>query len=280
MRHMTVGVLNLNQAHLTIDILQNLARLSPQDWRVQMILVDNGSLSSDVYQLFDWTMSHNSHFAEVLFVSSSSNLGATGGRNIIFNSASGDRILMLDNDVILPEDFLWLETLWRRMDKEPRAAIVAPMLVFSDFPHIVQAAGIGLTQQGRVGYLHRADLVDSIPTTLTEVVASPTACWLLNRKAQKEVGELSEEFYPVQYEDVDFCVRLGLAGWKVLSDRSVHLRHIENVTTKNLEQYPFARLTVKHGMAFRKKWKEILLKIATLSDQDIYWAPIPRAKDK
>lgn len=276
MHHLTVGLLNLGQANLTIDIMENLARLSSQDWQVQMVLVDNGSHDDDVQQLFDWTLLHKSQFADVLFISSSRNCGATGGRNIIFKMASGDRILMLDNDVILPEDFLWLETLWKRMDEEPRAAIVAPVLVFTDYPHIVQAAGIGLTEQGRVGYLHRADLVDSIPSALAEVVASPTACWLLNRKAQEEVGLLSEEFYPVQYEDVDFCVRLGSAGWKILSDRGVFIKHIENVTTKNLDEYPFARLTVKHGMVFRKKWQKILPKIATLTDEDIYWAPIPR----
>jgi len=276
MRHLSVGLLNLDQADLTIAVMENLARLPSDEWQVQMILVDNGSRSDDVQRLFGWTVAHKTQFDDVLFISSSRNLGATGGRNLIFELVEGERILMLDNDVILPEDFLWIEMLWQRMDEEDRAAIVAPVLVFADYPDIVQSAGIGLTEQGRVGYLHRADRIESLPSGLAEVVASPTACWLLNRKAQEEVGLFSEEFYPVQYEDVDFCVRLGQAGWKILSDRGVYIKHIENVTTKNLGDYPFARLTVKHGLKFREKWQKILPKIATLTDEDIYWAPIPR----
>jgi GT2 family glycosyltransferase len=279
MRHLSVGLLNLDQADLTIAVMANLSRLPSHEWQVQMILVDNGSHDDDIQRLFEWTNAHKSQFDDVLFISSSRNRGATGGRNIIFERVEGDRILMLDNDVILPEDFLWLETLWKRMDDDPRAAIVAPVLVFTDYPDIVQSAGIGLTEQGKVGYLFRGDLVESIPSGLAEVVAFPTACWLLNRKAQEEVGLLSEEFFPVQYEDVDFCVRLGQAGWKILSDRGVFIKHIENVTTKNLEDYSFARITVKHGMKFRKKWQKILPEIATLTDEDIYWAPIPRARD-
>jgi hypothetical protein len=33
-------------------------------------------------------------------------------------------------------------------------------------------------------------------------------------------------------------------------------------------------------MQFRKKWTDILPQIATLSDEDIYWGPIPRLEEK
>jgi len=229
--------------------------------------------------LTDWILSHRKRFHETLFVSSSRNLGATGGRNLIFERATGSRLLILDNDVVLPEGSLWLEMLWTRMDAEPRAAIVCPLLVFTDYPDIVQAAGIGLTKNGRVGYLHRAESVEKIPQNVVEVAASLAACWLLRRDAQQAAGFLSEEFYPAQYEDVDFCLRLGQAGWKILCDRGIRLTHTENVTTRNLRDYPFARLTVKNAMIFKEKWKETIPAIATLTEEDIYWGPVPRAED-
>jgi GT2 family glycosyltransferase len=212
----------------------------------------------------------------MLFLAASRNLGGNGGHNVSFKLASSDRILLLDNDVILPEDSAWLDSLWQRLDDNSYAGIVGPLLVFAGYPHIVQGAGIGLTQRGRVGYLERGQSVDLIPTSPVEVVAAPSTCWLMRREAQQEVGLFADEFYPMQYWDVDFCVRLGEAGWKIVCDRGVRIRHIENVTTRGLRDYPYARVSVRNWMRFREKWADVLPRIATISEDDIYWGPIPR----
>jgi len=276
MRNLTASLLNINQARMTIDVLEKLARLSAEDWAVQMILVDNGSDADQLMELSTWFQGNKNRFEETLLVAASRNLGAMGGRNLALKLASADRIMILDNDVVLPDDSTWLHTLWQRMDDNPQAGIVGPMLVFADHPDIVQGAGIGLTERGRVGYLFRAEPVGRIPPTQVEVVASPAACWLMRREAQRTVGLFSEEFYPMQYWDVDFCVRLGLAGWKTLCDRSVNIKHIENVTTRNLQDHPYARVAVRHGIQFRKKWASILPQIATMAEDEIYWGPVPR----
>ena len=275
MRNLTASLLNMNRADLTINVLEKLARLS-EAWVVQLVLVDNGSRTDQVQQLLDWFLANKDQCAEMLFVTASRNLGGNGGTNVALKLASGDRILILDNDVILPDDASWLDTLWQRMDDDPQIGIVGPTLVCAEYPDIVQGAGIGLTDRGRVGYLNRAEPVDRVPPTQLEVVASPSACWLVRREAQQSVGLFSDEFYPMQYWDVDFCVRLGLAGWKIICDRSVKIQHIENVTTRNLENYPYARVAVRHHMRFREKWADLLPKIATIQQEEIYWGPIPR----
>jgi GT2 family glycosyltransferase len=276
MRRLTASLLNLNEAQLTINVLDRLASLSAQGWALQLILVDNGSRAEQVRRLSDWCLANKDRFAEMLFLAASRNLGANGGRNVALKLASAGRILILDNDVILPDDSGWLETLWQRLENDPKVGIVGPMLVFADYPDIVQGAGIGLAERGRVGYLNRGQPLESLPPTPVEVVASPSACWLVRREAQQAVGLLSDEFYPMQYEDVDFCVRLILAGWKILCDRSVSIKHIENVTTRNLQDHPYARVSVRHGMQFREKWADLLPRIATITEDEIYWGPIPR----
>lgn len=279
MRNLTISLLNINEAQLTINVLDILARLSTEDWAVQLILVDNGSREDQIQQLSDWFSANIDHFSEVLLVTAFRNLGVCGGRNLALKLASCDRILILDNDLVLPDDSRWLDTLWLRMEEDPQISIVGPMLVFDDYPDIVQGAGIGLTDQGRVGYLDRARPVSSVSPTPIVVVGTPAACWLLRREAQQAVGLFSDEFYPMQYEDIDFCVRLGQAGWKILCDRTVRIRHIGNVTTRNLDDHPYARMAVRHGMRFRDKWSDILPQIATITEEDIYWGSVPRARD-
>jgi GT2 family glycosyltransferase len=276
MRYLTASLLNINETQMTINVLEKLACLSGEDWAVQLIVVDNGSRDDQIRQLSDWFSANRDCFEDTLFVAAFRNLGANGGRNVALRLASNNRILILDNDVILPDDSAWLEALWQGMENDHQIGIVGPMLVFADHPDIVQGAGIGLTDRGRVAYLNRAEPVDRMTPTQVEVVASPAACWLIRREAQQAVGLFSDEFYPMQYWDVDFCVRLVLSGWKILCDRSVRMKHIENVTTRNLKDHPYARVSVRHGMQFRKKWADVLPKIATITEDEIYWGPIPR----
>lgn len=279
MSSLTVGVLNFNRASLTIDVLDKVALLSKAGWDTQLIVVDNGSAEDEVQCLTEWFLANRGQFAEALCIAASRNLGVNGGRNVILELAAGEAILILDNDLILPADPDWLNTLWQKLETDPKVAIVGPMLVFSDYPEIVQATGIALTDSGRVGYLHRGDPVEMVPAMPVQVVATPAACWLLRTEAQQSVGLFSEDYYPMQYEDVDFCVRLGLEGWKIVCDRSVKMAHIGNVTTRNLPDHPFARLAVRNAMRFREKWASVLPRIATLQEEEIYWGPIPRPAD-
>ena len=268
-KQITVSLLNIDEAAMTIEVLDKLAALSSEGWQLQLILVDNGSQPGQLRLLQDWNFANKGRFEELLFIASSRNLGCTGGRNLAFKLASKDRLLILDNDVVLPQDSAWLQTLWQTLDSNPRASIVAPMLVFADRPDIVQATGIGLTDRGRVGYINRGRSTKSVRQDVIEVIATPTACWLMRKEAQEQVGLFLEMFHPVQYEDVDLCVRLHLAGWKTLCDCNVQIKHIENVTTRNLKEYPFARLTVRNGMTFREKWAEVLPQLATIAHDDI-----------
>jgi len=273
---LTVGVLNLNEASLTIDVLDKVALLPKAGWDTQLIVVDNGSADDEVQCLADWFLVNRSPFAEALLIAASRNLGCAGGRNVILKLAAGEAFLFLDNDVILPDNPEWLTILWQDLQADPNVAIVGPMLVFSDYPAIVQAAGIGLTSRGRVGYLHRGDPVEMVPAMSVQVGISPSACWLLRPEAQRTIGLFAEEFDPAQYEDVDFCVRLGLGGWKIICNCSVKIAHIENVTTRNIPEHPFARLTVRNAIQFREKWASVLPQIATIREEEIYWGPIPR----
>jgi N-acetylglucosaminyl-diphospho-decaprenol L-rhamnosyltransferase len=53
-------------------------------------------------------------------------------------------------------------------------------------------------------------------TTTQEVEQPAGACLAVKREAWEEVGGFDKSFFPVWFEDVDFCRRLYSAGWKIL----------------------------------------------------------------
>ena len=276
MRAITIGLVNIDQSELTIAIMEALMGLPKDRWNPQLILIDNGSAQKDVETLRTWVDDHQARFGDTAFVATGENLGASGGRNLILQRAEGERILILDNDLVLSQGYEWLDMLWGDMNSHAMVGIVSPMLLFAEHPHIVQAAGIGLTRLGRVGYLHRGEAADCVPTDVEPVVAAPAACWLLNGEAQRAVGLFPEEYHPMQYEDVDYCMQLRAAGWQTLCDRGIRISHIGNVTTRAVGGSRYARLAVRHGMIFRERWRHQLAEIDAIDDSEIYWGPVPR----
>jgi hypothetical protein len=62
-----------------------------------------------------------------------------------------------------------------------------------------------------------------------------------------------------------------LAGWKTLCNPRVRIAHIENVTTRNLKEHPYARTAARQWMTFTEKWSEVLPQVATIPEDDISW---------
>ena len=131
MRQLTVSLLNINEADLTLDILEQLAQLTYLGWQLQLVLMDNGSRPEVLQRLVDGFTAYKGNFEELLLISASRNLGAMGGRNLAFKLATYNRLLVLDNDVILPEGDAWLERLWGTLENDEQAAIAGPALVFA-----------------------------------------------------------------------------------------------------------------------------------------------------
>ena len=59
-----------------------------------------------------------------------------------------------------------------------------------------------------------------------EVEQPAGAFIMIRRSAWEELGGFDEEFFPVWFEDVDFCKRLKDAGWRVAYEPAASARHI------------------------------------------------------
>ena len=51
------------------------------------------------------------------------------------------------------------------------------------------------------------------------------ACLLVKRSVWEAVGGFDEGFYPLWFEDVDFCLRLHARGWRIVYEPRARFRH-------------------------------------------------------
>ena len=73
---------------------------------------------------------------------------------------------------------------------------------------------------GGPGYVSRA-------VSAQQISAVTAACLLCRASASREVGGFDEEHLKVAFNDVDLCLRLGQAGWKIIYAPGVVAEHHE-----------------------------------------------------
>jgi N-acetylglucosaminyl-diphospho-decaprenol L-rhamnosyltransferase len=216
----TVIVLVHNTPELLLQCLQSFCELCrTRQW--QIIVVDNGS-EEDVASIV------SGRFPGVEVIRSERNLGFAAGNNIGLRSAKGEFIILMNSDVISrPET---LEALVASIQKEPRTAAMSPGLLTAQGDPQAFAFGSDpspryLIRRGMRALLRLGPLHDWSVSEPIEVDWVSAACICVRAEVIKAVGEL-DEYYPLYFEDSDWCLRMRTAGWKVVYNPRLKIIHL------------------------------------------------------
>ncbi|MBV9762388.1 MAG: glycosyltransferase family 2 protein [Acidobacteriaceae bacterium] len=186
-----------NRADLVQSILANLkTQTRPPD---QVIVIDNGS--RDATQM----VARESGADLIVFPE---NRGFAAAVNEGVRQASGDWLLIVNNDVVLEPE--WLERLLRAVAEE-NALFATGKLLQRDDPAKLDGSWDLVSRAAyawRCGYGKRDGAVWSVRR---KMFFPPMTAALFNRQVFERVGLLETRFESY-YEDVDFGVRCALAG--------------------------------------------------------------------
>jgi len=224
MSTITVVIPNWNGLHLLRPCCESLwATTGAGELRV--LVIDNGSTDGSVAWLDG--MAAEGRLDRICNVE---NLGFAKATNQGVRASSGD-VLFLNNDIVaLPG---WLPPLRAALAEDPRIAGAGSLLLYPG-GRLIQHAGVRIGRiDGRMKVYHRGHYrtLESMPEARIPDLRSAVtaACLLLRRQALDQVGLLDEGFVN-GYEDVDLCLRLGAAGWKLAYRGDSVLEHHESVT--------------------------------------------------
>lgn len=181
------------------------------------------------------------HWPEATLLPGARNSGCATMRNLGLRAATGDYVLLLDNDG-LPERGA-VDALVTALD--PRADHVAamPRIVLQRDPPLVQCDGAFTHPTGQMGLVtsHRplAGASDN-PQPITSLMGT---AMLLRREAALRAGGFSEDMF-IYYEDHDFGTRLVLLEGPVLSVPTARINHLggtKNLSFRSGQRYPERR---------------------------------------
>jgi GT2 family glycosyltransferase len=180
------------------------------------------------------------------------NLGFAGGCNRAATFATGEYLVLLNDDTEIEPG--WLEALVETADACPTAGAVGSRILFPDGS--LQEAGCIIWSDGTTMPIGRHEASEPNTFAHRRPVDYCSACSLLIRRSVWDaLGGMDENYYPAYYEDVDFCLRVQLAGGIVIYEPRSLIRHRESASTdEHFRRFVWSR----SWQYFSNKWRDVL----------------------
>jgi O-antigen biosynthesis protein len=221
---------------------------------IELIIVDNGSTDPGV--LAHYEALRGDPRVRIRIDPQPFNFAAMVNDGVA--EASGTIVVLLNNDVAVLEPG-WLEAMVRQACR-PEVGAVGAKLLYGD--GTLQHAGVVVGLGGRAGHILRRRPGDT-PGHLGrlrvahEVSAVTAACLAVSREKYRAVGGFDAEAFPVDFNDVDFCLRLGAAGWKTVWTPDATLAHLESVSRGPSVGAKRARFE-QEAARFSERWRDVI----------------------
>ena len=220
----------------------------------EVIVVENGSTRQETFAYYRELTSQPN--ARVLTWDKPFNYASVN--NFAAAHATGELFLFLNNDIeaITPD---WLESLVKQAVQPGIGAVGAKLLYPDD---TVQHAGIVIGMGGVAGHRYAnfprsAGGYHQRMTFTQNLAACTAACLMVPRYAFEKVGGFDEGFV-LAFNDVDFCLQLLTAGYRIVWTPDAELYHFESKTRGQEDTVEKQRRFKREYDLFLAKWSAFL----------------------
>lgn len=179
--------------------------------------------------------------------------------NIGVDFARHDLILLLNNDVE-PIDYHWLEYLAGELD-DPAVGAVGNLLLFPDgfVQHGGVTLGAGTVARHSFHFIDpKSDSDRGLLGQRRDMSAVTAACLLTRKDLWRRLGGMDEKKLTVAFNDVDYCLKLREAGFRIVWTPAAAMLHRESVsrgaddTPQKLERF------AREERAMYERWSDTL----------------------
>lgn len=181
----------------------------------EILLIDNASTDRSIEFV-------KNEFPEIKIIQLDKNYGPAAARNEAFRTASSDRILFIDNDISLAENFSG--NLQKELGVNPNITLAMPQVFFAVSKNEIQYNGADCHFLGHMILHNGGNVTSELFNEPKQIGSVVTACFLLDRKKWGEEMPFDESFF-FNYEDHDFGLRTRIKGLEIFSIPSLHCYH-------------------------------------------------------
>lgn len=197
---------------------------------IEVLIVDNESAEPETIEYLNKIVSDD----RVKVINWPGPFNYSEINNFAADRATGDIIGLVNNDILVIEPD-WLSRMVRQAVRVDVGSVGARLL-YADgtLQHAGITMGIGTASHRYKGKPADHDGHAGVLQTAHDVTAVTAACLVLRKSVWRQVGGLADDF-PVAYNDVDFCLKVRQAGYRVVYEPRAMLFHLES-QSRGLDQ--------------------------------------------
>lgn len=234
MKKTSIIIPTYNGKELLKDCIYSIKQHTEEPYEI--IVVDNGSTDGTV---------DICRQEQVTFISLASNTGFPAACNMGLKIASGNTLLLLNNDVIVSRN--WLKNMLTCLYSRENIGIVGPLTNY--------ASG---KQQIDMPYTDLEEMADQLNEPDAEkwmqVERIVGLCFLFKRQLMEQIGLLDERFSPGHFEDDDYCFRASNAGYELRIAGDVFIFHHGSASFGQQDESKVKDLVDSNRHKFIEKW--------------------------
>ncbi|AUI68997.1 glycosyltransferase family 2 protein [Beggiatoa leptomitoformis] len=222
---------------------------------LEILIIDNGSIETNTLEYFkeiqkDEKIRVIRHVAPFNY-SELNNLGV--------QQAKGEMIALLNNDLAMihPD---WLREMVSHAYRTEVGAVGAKLYYINN---TLQHAGVVVGLGGMAGHAFKhvsrqAQGYHWKPFLIQNYTAVTAACLVMRRAVFLEIGGLDAKHLSVAFNDVDLCLRLGEAGYRIVWTPYAELYHLESAS-RGLDTTPRKYWRLRSELNYmQKRWGNLL----------------------
>ncbi len=250
----SIVIVTYNNLALTKLCLESVLRNTDYpDYEV--IVVDNRSSDGTPA----WLESLAARCENVSIILNDENAGFARANNQALARATGDYLVLLNNDTVVPPG--WLSRLLRPL-ADPAIGLVGPMTNFVGNEAKLEVAYATWREMEAFAHEHTWRHHDEI----ADIHMLAMFCLAMRREVFARIGPLDEQFGIGMFEDDDYSLRVRAAGLRVVCAAGVFVHHFGQAAFgKLIESGAYNPLFDRNRALYEKKW-------------GVAWAPHRNAK--
>lgn len=220
----SIITVNFNQSEVTCAFIESLNRITYPNFEV--IVVDNNSTEDDPAII-------KQRYPNIIFIQNPINYGFAAGNNFGLMRAKGDYVMLLNNDIEVPPDFM--QPLVEKLEKNTKIGAVSPKIKYYYQSDTIQYAGFtpldNITMRNTAIGFRQKDTGQYDKDRKTAYAHG--AAMMVPMRVVKEVGLMSYIFF-LYYEEADWCARIANAGYSMYYVHNSYVLHKESISTGKL----------------------------------------------